>query len=357
MMTRNSPVSTIWDSVFSVLLCLVFFKPSVAYTDYAEPWQFLFQDPATPIMEGIINLHHDIIFVEIIIGVGVSWMLVRICMLFKGNKTPSSVTHGETLEIVWTIIPSIILMIIGVPSFTLLYSMDEVIDPALTLKVIGRQWYWTYEYSDYATSDTDSIVFDSYMVPTEDLEPGGLRLLEVDNRVVLPVNTHVRVLVTASDVIHCWAVPSFGIKIDAMPGRLNQVALFINREGSFYGQCSELCGVNHGFMPIVVEAVSVPAYLEWVTKAIEGDSPAEVEVDVVEEGVVEEGVVEEGVAEVDVLGEVKVDVLGEVKGDVLGEVKVDVLGEVKVDGVEVVKGDVAEVDALGVAKVKVDEVA
>jgi len=253
----------------ATFVCLALAGPSTVFMDYAEPWQCLFQDPATPIMEGIINLHHDIVFVEIIIGVGVTWMLVRTCMIFQGNTTPSSVTHGETLEIVWTIIPSIILMVIGVPSFTLLYSMDEVIDPALTLKVIGRQWYWTYEYSDYATSDTDSIVFDSYMVATDDLEPGGLRLLEVDNRVVLPVNTHVRVLVTASDVIHCWAVPSFGIKIDAMPGRLNQVALFINREGTFYGQCSELCGVNHGFMPIVVEAVSVPAYLDWVTNAIE----------------------------------------------------------------------------------------
>jgi cytochrome c oxidase subunit 2 len=263
----DSMMTTSMRQVYSCLILLAM-QPTTVLMDYADPWQLLFQDPATPIMEGIINLHHDIVFVQIIIGVVVTWMLLRICMIFKDSKKSSDTTHGETLEIVWTIIPSVLLMFIGVPSFTLLYSMDEVIDPALTLKVIGRQWYWTYEYSDYATSDADSIVFDSYMVPTDDLEPGGLRLLEVDNRVVLPVNTHVRVLVTASDVIHCWAVPSFGIKIDAMPGRLNQVALFINREGTFYGQCSELCGVNHGFMPIVVEAVPVEAYLDWVATSM-----------------------------------------------------------------------------------------
>jgi len=139
-----------------------------------------------------------------------------------------------------------------------------VIDPAITVKAIGHQWYWTYEYSDYAASDGESIVFDSYMIPEEDLEPGGLRLLEVDNRVMLPVNTHIRLIVSGADVIHSWTVPSFGIKVDALPGRLNQLSLFVKREGVFYGQCSEICGVNHGFMPIVVEVVSMEKYLSWV---------------------------------------------------------------------------------------------
>ena len=160
-------------------------------------------------------------------------------------------------------------MVLALPSFALLYSIDEIVDPSLTLKVIGHQWYWTYEYSDYANSDETSIVFDSYMIPEDDLEFGQLRLLEVDNRVVLPVQTHVRVIITAADVLHSWAVPSLGVKCDAVPGRLNQTSLFLKREGVFYGQCSELCGVNHGFMPIVVEGVSLDDYIAWVSNKLE----------------------------------------------------------------------------------------
>jgi heme/copper-type cytochrome/quinol oxidase subunit 2 len=148
--------------------------------------------------------------------------------------------------------------------------MDEVIDPAITLKVIAHQWYWSYEYSDYNASEEDGIAFDSYMIQEDDLELGQLRLLEVDNRVILPVNTHIRVLITSTDVIHNWAIPSLGIKCDAYPGRLNQVNTFIKREGIFHGQCSELCGVNHGFMPIVVEAVSLKDYVSWVSTQLEG---------------------------------------------------------------------------------------
>mmetsp|Transcript_19653 Transcript_19653/g.46915 ORF Transcript_19653/g.46915 Transcript_19653/m.46915 type:complete len:196 (+) Transcript_19653:757-1344(+) len=195
-------------------------------------------------------------------------MLFRCVVLFTGNATPSNTTHGETIEVVWTVTPAIVLMIIGFPSFTLLYSMDEVIDPAVTLKVNGAQWYWIYEYSDYVKEDGEPITFESYMVPEEDLEPGDLRLLEVDNRVVLPTNTHLRILVTAKDVIHCWAVPSLGIKMDCLPGRLNQVSAFIQREGLFYGQCSEICGINHSQMPIVVEAVSVDNYLKWLEEQV-----------------------------------------------------------------------------------------
>jgi cytochrome c oxidase subunit 2 len=144
--------------------------------------------------------------------------------------------------------------------------MDEVIDPAVTIKAVGHQWYWSYEYSDYTISLGKNISFDSYMLPSDDLEPGDLRLLEVDNRVVLPVNTHIRILVTAADVLHCWAVPSLGDKIDATPGRLNQLSMFIKREGISYGQCSEICGINHAFMPIAVEAVSLQRYISWLTE-------------------------------------------------------------------------------------------
>lgn len=208
----------------------------------------------------------------IFIAVFVMWMMGRTMWLFSADKNPnpSKVVHGTTIELVWTIVPSIILVTIAVPSFALLYSMDEVIDPAITLKVIAHQWYWSYEYSDYNTSDEDTIAFDSYMIAEDDLELGQLRLLEVDNRVILPINTHIRVLITSTDVVHAWAIPSLGVKCDAYPGRLNQVNTFIKREGIFHGQCSELCGVNHGFMPIVVEAVSLQDYVSWVSAQLEG---------------------------------------------------------------------------------------
>lgn len=233
-----------------------------AFADYAYPWQVSFQDPASPVMEGIIVLHHDLLFILTIIGAAVGWILFKTTYLFyhTRNTTPSQITHGTTIEIIWTITPSIILMVIAIPSFALLYSIDEVIDPAVTLKVVGRQWFWHYELNDFS----EQINFDSYMIADDDLEPGQLRLLEVDNRVVLPTNTHIRALITSSDVIHSWAIPSLGVKMDACPGRLNQVSMFIKREGVFYGQCSELCGSSHGFMPIVIEAVSVEKFMSWV---------------------------------------------------------------------------------------------
>lgn len=258
----------------SRLLCILFpllTHFSVAQCDAPEVWQMSFQDPATPIMQGIIDLHHDIMFFVVVINIFVLWMLVRTLQIFSKEASPQAekITHGTFIEIVWTVTPSLILVVIAIPSFALLYSMDEIVDPALTLKALGHQWYWSYEYTDYNTSDEPAIAFDSYMVADDDLELGQLRLLEVDNRVVLPVATHIRVLVTSADVLHSWAVPSLGVKCDAVPGRLNQLSLFLQREGIFYGQCSELCGANHGFMPIVVESVSLNDYLEWVATKIE----------------------------------------------------------------------------------------
>lgn len=253
-----------------VFLILSFFSFE-AYADAPEAWQMGFQDPATPVMQGIIDLHHDICFFLLVILIFVIWMLARTLYHFQEghNPLPEKILHGTTIEIAWTIAPSLILVFIAIPSFALLYSMDEVVDPAVTVKAIGHQWYWSYEYSDYNTSDEQTLAFDSYMIPEDDLEIGQLRLLDVDNRVVIPVSTHVRCLITSADVLHSWAVPSLGVKCDAVPGRLNQVSMFVKRQGIFYGQCSELCGANHGFMPIVVEAVSLQDYISWVANKLE----------------------------------------------------------------------------------------
>lgn len=242
----------------------------IVYCDAPIAKQYSFQDAATPIMEGIVDLHHQIFFFLIVILVSVSWILVKIIWSYseKRNQKPIIFAHNTLLEIIWTIIPAVVLALIAVPSFGLLYMLEEVIDPAVTLKVIGHQWYWSYEYSDYLKANDESIAFDSYMVQADDLQKGQLRLLEVDNRVVLPTQTNVRFVISAADVLHCFAVPSLGIKLDAVPGRLNQVGAFIKREGLYFGQCSEICGVNHGFMPITVEAVNVDDYISWVSSKI-----------------------------------------------------------------------------------------
>jgi cytochrome c oxidase subunit 2 len=239
--------------------------------DAPLPWQMSFQDPATPIAEGIIRFHHDLMFIRVAVAVFVGWMLARAVYHFEHtvNPVPATFVHGTTIEIIWTILPALILVTIAIPSFALLYSVDEIVDPALTVKCIGNMWYWTYEYSDYAKENGESIAFDSYRIPDSDLEVGRLRLYEVDNRVALPIDTHVRLIVTAKDVLHAWAVPSFGVKIDACPGRLNQVSLFVTRPGTFYGACSEICGVNHGFMPICVEAMPLEQYVTWVQTRLE----------------------------------------------------------------------------------------
>nr|WCH57754.1 cytochrome c oxidase subunit 2 [Hypnea pseudomusciformis] len=256
----------LYFSFISILLSPIL----LSHSDVSELWQLGFQDPATPIMEGIINLHHDLMFFICIISIFVTWMLSRTLWHFKHtrNPIPSSLVHGTLIEMIWTITPAFILLIIAVPSFSLLYAMDEVISPAITIKTLGHQWYWSYEYSDYHTEDGECINFDSYMIPEEDLLTGQYRLLEVDNRMVVPINTHIRIIVSAADVLHSWAVPSLGVKCDGIPGRLNQTSLFIKREGLYYGQCSEICGINHGFMPIVVEAVTLPNYVQWIFNKI-----------------------------------------------------------------------------------------
>lgn len=236
--------------------------------DVAQNYQLSFQDPSSPIMEEIINFHNYIMIYLSFIICAILWIMYDIFASYSAGKKAIShkhLIHGTWLEIVWTITPAIILFLIAIPSLKMIYLIDEVIDAGITIKAIGHQWYWSYEYSDYYTQDGKSIEFDSYMIPESDLNFGDLRLLEVDNRVVVPTNTNVRVIITAADVLHCWAVPSLGIKLDAVPGRLNQVAFLANREGVYYGQCSEICGANHAFMPIIVEAVSLDSYCNYIS--------------------------------------------------------------------------------------------
>jgi len=244
-----------------------------ANCDAPEVWQINLQDPATPAAEGMLSFHTYLIFFLIFISVTTYWVLWKSLKIFNEEtsiKYAQRFTHSSVLEFIWTLLPAVLLLFIAVPSFSLLYSLDEVVDPFLTLKVIGSQWFWTYEYSYYETADNqivDSLSFDSYMMPDNEIAKGCLRLLEVDNRAFLPIDTHIRVLVTATDVLHSWAIPSFGIKTDACPGRLSETSLFIKRSGNFFGQCSEICGTNHGFMPIGVKGVTLEKFEELLLNA------------------------------------------------------------------------------------------
>ena len=240
------------------------------FNDAPQPWQIGFQDSAAPGFTGIVELHNTIFFYLVVISVGVFWVLGSIIYYYSYRKSPivhKYLNHGTLIELIWTITPALILIAIAFPSFRLLYLLDEVISPTITIKVVGHQWYWSYEYSDYINESGEPIEFDSYMIPESDLELGQFRLLDVDNKVIIPTDTHVRLIVTGADVIHSFAVPSLGVKIDCVPGRLNQTSILAERTGTFYGQCSEICGVYHGFMPIAVEAVSVQEYLAWIDQA------------------------------------------------------------------------------------------
>jgi len=229
-----------------------------------RPWQMDFQPAVTPVMRDIVSFHNGLLVVITLITLFVLGLMVYVMWRFneKRNPTPSTTTHNSLIEVLWTVIPVLILIAILKPSLNLLYLSDVVPKADMTVKAIGHQWYWSYEYPDHG-----KISYDSVMIADKDLKPGQIRLLEVDNRIVVPVNKTVRVIVTADDVIHAWAVPAFGVKIDAVPGRLNETWFRAEREGIYYGQCSELCGVNHGFMPIRVDVVSERAFANWVRMA------------------------------------------------------------------------------------------
>ena len=228
-----------------------------------KPWQVGSQEPASASMREILEFHDFVLVIITVITVFVLGLLVYVMVKFneKANPVPTKTTHHAGLEVVWTVLPILILIIIGIPSLKLLYFTDRTADPEMTLKVIGNQWYWSYEYP------AEELAFDSVMIPDEEIKEGQLRLLEVDNPVVLPVDTNVQILMTSNDVLHAWALPQLMSKVDTVPGRINESWIRIDREGTYYGQCSELCGVNHGYMPIVVKAVSKEAYQQWLKKA------------------------------------------------------------------------------------------
>ncbi|WP_371821876.1 cytochrome c oxidase subunit II [Skermanella sp. TT6] len=229
-------------------------------------WQLGLQASASPVKEQLTDFHNLLLVVITGITLLVLALLIYVMVRFnaKANPNPTRTSHNTILEVAWTVLPVVILVVIAVPSFKVLYFMDKAENAEMTLKVIGHQWFWEYQYPDH-----EDLTFSSYMIPDDEIQPGQRRLLEVDNRIVLPVDTNIRIIVTAGDVLHSWAMPSLGIKKDAIPGRLNETWARIDREGVYYGQCSEICGTNHGYMPIAIEAVSKERFAQWLVEAKE----------------------------------------------------------------------------------------
>nr|QIV24720.1 cytochrome c oxidase subunit II [Howea angulata] len=221
----------------------------------------LLQDSNSPLMEQLSFFHDHTLMILVVITVLVGQLLLT---LFFNKFSHRYLLEGQLIEIIWTILPAVTLIFIALPSLRLLYLLDEINNPLITVKSIGHQWYWSYEYSDFK-----NIEFDSYMIPTNEMKPFNFRLLDVDNRMVIPFKSEIRMLVTAADVIHSWTIPSLGVKIDATPGRLNQVSFISSRPGILFGQCSEICGANHSFMPIVVESISNKFFMKWISEKTE----------------------------------------------------------------------------------------
>ena len=243
---------------------LFLFTPSFLYADQPKDWQLGFQKSASSTMSDIV-IFHDYMLLPIITAITafVLFLVIYACIRFreKKNVVPSKTSHNTLIEIAWTLVPCLILIAMAVPSFKVLYSQDKIPEADVTIKAIGYQWYWGYEYPD------ENIIFDSYMIEENELKPGQPRLLAVDNEVVVPVNKVIKVLITANDVLHAWALPSFGVKRDAVPGRINETWFKADRTGTFYGQCSELCGIKHAFMPITVNVVTEEEYNKWLEGA------------------------------------------------------------------------------------------
>lgn len=248
---------------FFTLVLLILAAANVAYAE-PLPWQIDFQEAASPLMRELHHFHNLLLVISAAIVLFVVFLICYVIFRFnaKSNPIPAKFTHNIAIEVIWTVVPIIILVVIAIPSFRLL-KMAEHSPPAdMTIKVVGSQWYWSYSYPDHG-----NFGFDSYMIQEADLKPGQLRLLEVDNRIVVPQGATIKFLITAADVIHSFAIPAFGIKIDAVPGKINETWVKVEKKGVFYGQCSELCGIKHGFMPIAVEVVSKEAFEEWINSA------------------------------------------------------------------------------------------
>nr|YP_009995417.1 cytochrome c oxidase subunit II [Ochthebius magnannulatus]YP_009995430.1 cytochrome c oxidase subunit II [Ochthebius mediterraneus]QNP09833.1 cytochrome c oxidase subunit 2 [Ochthebius magnannulatus]QNP09859.1 cytochrome c oxidase subunit 2 [Ochthebius mediterraneus] len=216
------------------------------------------QDSASPLMEQLIFFHDHTLMILLMITVLVGYLMTS---LFFNKFNYRFLLEGQMIELIWTILPAITLIFIALPSLNLLYLLDEINNPMVSIKSIGHQWYWSYEYTDFK-----NIEFDSYMIPNNEMKMNSFRLLDVDNRIVLPYYSQIRMMVTAADVLHSWTIPSLSVKIDATPGRLNQINFFMNRAGLFFGQCSEICGANHSFMPIVLESISSNFFIKWISK-------------------------------------------------------------------------------------------
>nr|AWH61906.1 cytochrome c oxidase subunit II [Cicadella viridis] len=222
-------------------------------------WKMIsFQDACSPIMEQLIMFHDHTMMILTMITMIVIYMMISLMMNKYINRF---LLEGQLIELIWTILPAVLLIFIALPSIRILYMIEEISNPLITIKAVGHQWYWSYEYSDFK-----KIEFDSYMKPISEMNYNDFRLLDTDNRLVLPFNSKIRILVTSSDVIHSWTIPCFGIKIDASPGRINQGNLMISRPGLFYGQCSEICGANHSFMPITVESINMKMFINWLNQ-------------------------------------------------------------------------------------------
>ena len=248
----------------NLLIISSFLFSAEAFANQPKEWQLGFQAPASDGMRDIVNFHNNLLLPIIIaISVFVLFLMLYACVRFRAsaNPNPSKRTHNVTVEILWTLIPCLILIVMAVPSFKILYKQDTIPKADLTIKAIGYQWYWGYEYPD------ENIIFDSYMIEEKDLKANQPRLLTVDHEVVVPVDKVVKVLITANDVLHAWALPAFGVKRDAVPGRINETWFKAEKEGTYYGQCSELCGIKHAFMPITVKVVSEEDYQEWLSEA------------------------------------------------------------------------------------------
>jgi cytochrome c oxidase subunit 2 len=236
---------------------------TLAWADRPREWQLGMQESVTPTHDRLDDLHNLLLVIITLISIFVLALLVYVCVRFRAsrNPVPSKTSHHTMLEIVWTGVPVLILVVIAIPSFKLLYFADKTPEPDMTVKVQAHQWYWSYEYPD------QQIVFDSNMIPTSELKEGQHRLLDVDNRLVVPVGAKVQVLVTTSDVMHSFFIPSFGVQIYGTPGRVNETWFQVDKAGVYYGQCNQICGLNHSYMPIVVEAMEQPAYEAWLAEA------------------------------------------------------------------------------------------
>lgn len=249
--------------LFTLLLtCLMFV--STATASVPKPWQIDFQDAASPIMNDLHQFHNFLLVITTAIVLFVVFLIAYVIFRFnaKAHPIPATFTHNIAIEVIWTVIPIIILIIIAIPSFRILKTAEHSPPADLTIKVVGSQWFWTYSYPDHGNFE-----FDSYMIQPADLKPGQIRLLEVDNRIIIPQGAVVKFLITAADVIHSFTVPSLGIKTDAVPGKINQTWTKVDKLGVYYGQCSELCGIKHGFMPIAIEVVSKEEFEQWIQAA------------------------------------------------------------------------------------------